>query len=146
MKRAISLAIRGVLLGAVLTGSVPAGADPACDGLPTHAELRGAWAAAVAAEASGLNNHMWATIVNRDGIVCAVAFSGADRSSQWPGSRVISAQKANTGSAFSLDSGLFQQWLRTGDGACPIHGQPLLGRPARGQPLRAAAQQPGGHR
>ena len=46
---------------------------------------------------------MWATIVNRDGIVCAVAFSGLDRDDQWPGSRVISAQKANTANAFSLD-------------------------------------------
>jgi len=62
-------------------------------------------AAATAAETSGLNNHMWATVVNRDGIVCAIAFSGTGRSSQWPGSRVISAQKANTATAFSLDSG-----------------------------------------
>lgn len=46
---------------------------------------------------------MWATIVNRDGVFCAVAFSGADRGAQWPGSRVISAQKANTANAFSLD-------------------------------------------
>jgi hypothetical protein len=46
---------------------------------------------------------MWATLVNRDGIVCAVAFSGQNRGSQWPGSRVISAQKANTGNSFSLD-------------------------------------------
>src|SRR6185503_6421124 len=53
------------------------------------------------------NNHMWATIVDRDGIVCAVAFSGTSRSSQWPGSRVISAQKANTATSFSLDSGSF---------------------------------------
>src|SRR5213595_3291594 len=45
---------------------------------------------------------MWATVVNRDGVVCAVTFSGADRGSQWPGSRVISAQKANTANAFSL--------------------------------------------
>lgn len=45
---------------------------------------------------------MWGTIVNRDGIVCAVAFTGSDRGSQWPGSRVISAQKANTANAFSL--------------------------------------------
>jgi uncharacterized protein GlcG (DUF336 family) len=45
---------------------------------------------------------MWATIVNRDGVVCAVAFSGADRNAQWPGSRIISAQKANTANAFSL--------------------------------------------
>jgi uncharacterized protein GlcG (DUF336 family) len=35
-------------------------------------------------------------------VVCAVAFSGADRGAQWPGSRVISAQKANTANAFSL--------------------------------------------
>jgi uncharacterized protein GlcG (DUF336 family) len=47
---------------------------------------------------------MWGTIVDRDGIVCAVAFSGANRSAQWPGSRVISAQKANTANSFSLDS------------------------------------------
>jgi len=31
-----------------------------------------------------------------------VARSGADRGAQWPGSRVISAQKANTANAFSL--------------------------------------------
>src|SRR5205807_145845 len=49
-------------------------------------------------------NQMWATIVNRDGVVCAVAFSGVNRGAQWPGSRVISAQKANTANAFSLDS------------------------------------------
>jgi hypothetical protein len=60
--------------------------------------------AATAAETSGLNNQMWATIVNRDGFVCAVAFSGVNRAAQWPGSRVISAQKANTGNAFCLDS------------------------------------------
>ncbi|HXY41163.1 MAG TPA: heme-binding protein [Vicinamibacteria bacterium] len=75
-----------------------------CAGLPTHAQLKTALDAAVAAETSGLNNHMWATVVNRDGIVCAVAFSGANRAAQWPGSRVISAQKASTANAFSLDS------------------------------------------
>jgi uncharacterized protein GlcG (DUF336 family) len=58
--------------------------------------------AAVAAESSGFNLQMWATIVDRDGVVCAVAFSGIDRGAQWPGSRVISAQKANTANAFSL--------------------------------------------
>jgi uncharacterized protein GlcG (DUF336 family) len=35
-------------------------------------------------------------------VVCVVAFTGADRGDQWPGSRVISAQKANTANAFSL--------------------------------------------
>jgi uncharacterized protein GlcG (DUF336 family) len=79
-------------------------APDACRGLPGHAALRAALVAATATETSGLDNHMWATIVNRDGIVCAVAFSGTDRDSQWPGSRVISAQKANTANAFSLDA------------------------------------------
>ena len=65
--------------------------------------LRAALDTAVLAETSGLNNHMWATVVNRDGVVCAVAFSGVNRAAQWPGSRVISAQKANTANAFSLD-------------------------------------------
>ena len=78
--------------------------DDACRGLPGHAALRAALVAATQAETSGLDNHMWATIVNRDGVVCAVAFSGNDRDAQWPGSRVISAQKANTANAFSLDA------------------------------------------
>ena len=76
----------------------------ACKDLPGYAALKAALVAATAAETSGLNNQMWGTIVDRDGIVCAVAFSGSDRGAQWPGSRVISAQKANTANAFSLDS------------------------------------------
>ena len=50
----------------------------------------------------GFGLNMWATIVDRDGLVCLVAFTGAARGEQWPGSRVISAQKANTANAFSL--------------------------------------------
>jgi len=80
------------------------GGGGACAGLPNHTQLKDALDEAVAEETSGLNLHMWATIVNRDGIVCAVAFSGTDRGAQWPGSRVISAQKANTANSFSLDS------------------------------------------
>lgn len=75
-----------------------------CAGLPGYFLLKNALAAATSAETSGLNNQMWATIVDRDGVVCAVAFSGVNRGAQWPGSRVISAQKANTANAFSLDS------------------------------------------
>ena len=65
--------------------------------------LKTALTQAVNDEGSGLNLNMWATLVSRDGIVCAVAFSGADRGAQWPGSRAISAQKANTANAFGLD-------------------------------------------
>jgi uncharacterized protein GlcG (DUF336 family) len=80
---------------------------PGCSNLPGYAALQSAIVAATAAESSGLNNQMWATIVNRDGVVCAVAFSGVNRGAQWPGSRVISAQKANTANAFSLDASSF---------------------------------------
>jgi len=79
--------------------------DPGgCSSLPGFSALKSAIVSATAAETSGLNNQMWATLVNRDGAVCAVAFSGVNRGAQWPGSRVISAQKANTANAFSLDS------------------------------------------
>lgn len=74
-----------------------------CGSLPNNAQLKAALIQAVADETSGLGLQMWGTIVDRDGVVCAVAFSGANRGSQWPGSRVISAQKANTANAFSLD-------------------------------------------
>jgi uncharacterized protein GlcG (DUF336 family) len=50
----------------------------------------------------GLDNNEWAAIVNREGIVCAVAFSGNEAGDQWPGSRIIAAEKANTANAFSL--------------------------------------------
>lgn len=79
---------------------------PDCSGLPSHSVLVQVLKDNVAASGGpsngGLDNHMWATLVNRDGAVCAVAFSGSDRTSQWYGSRVISAQKAYTGNAFSL--------------------------------------------
>ncbi|MCC6859189.1 MAG: heme-binding protein [Bryobacterales bacterium] len=81
--------------------------NTACGGLPGHADLKSALAAATASETSGLNHHMWATLVDRDGNVCAVAFSGVNRGAQWLGSRVISAQKANTANLFSLDATSF---------------------------------------
>ena len=54
------------------------------------AEPRGAEGSAEQARNTangGFNLDMWGTIVNRDGIVCAVAFTGGDRGDQWPGSR-----------------------------------------------------------
>ena len=67
----------------------------------THQMLRTQLAAADGADTTGLNNHYWAVVVNRHGVVCAVAFSGASRDSQWLLSRQIAAAKASprTGSA-----------------------------------------------
>lgn len=95
-----------LLVAAVATlavGTARAGSE--CSGLPSHAALKAALESARAQANGGFNLDMWATVVNRDGVVCAVAFTGSDRGDQWPGSRVISAQKANTANAFSL-SGL----------------------------------------
>src|SRR5579864_8792840 len=78
--------------------------------------LKTALIAALSQENSGLKNQMWATIVDRDGNVCAVAFSGINRGAQWPGSRVISAQKANTANAFSLDTSSFNNGSGQADG------------------------------
>jgi uncharacterized protein GlcG (DUF336 family) len=78
------------------------GGEAACAALPDHFQLQTALESARAQLNGGFNLDMWATVVNRDGVVCEVAFTGANRGSQWPGSRVISAQKANTANAFSL--------------------------------------------
>ncbi|HLF03883.1 MAG TPA: heme-binding protein [Dehalococcoidia bacterium] len=70
--------------------------------MPSHADLKKALTDARKTANGGFNLDMWGTIVSRDGVVCAVAFTGTQRGDQWPGSRVISAQKANTSNAFSL--------------------------------------------
>jgi uncharacterized protein GlcG (DUF336 family) len=75
----------------------------ACKDAPDPSAVHSALVAVVGGgNNGGLGNNMWATVVNRDGVVCSVTFTGADRGAQWPGSRVISAQKANTANAFSL--------------------------------------------
>ena len=91
-------------LFSVIFAAPAALAQNRCASLPDYARLKAALTAATSTETSGLNNHMWGTIVDRDGVVCAVAFSGVNSGAQWLGSRVISAQKANTANLFSLDN------------------------------------------
>ena len=71
--------------------------------LPSHDALRARLQDVLERKNGGLGFEMWASFVNRDGVVQAVVFSGVNRADQWPGSRVISAQKANTANAFSLE-------------------------------------------
>lgn len=73
-----------------------------CKDLPSYEDLKKALIQARAEANGGLNLDMWGTLVDRSGKVCAVAFTGVSVDAQWPGSRVISAQKANTANAFSL--------------------------------------------
>src|SRR4051812_12490818 len=102
-----------VVLGSIL-GTTTAMADnqgqgqgqgvywASCVGLPDHHVLQSALEYARAQSNGGFNLDMGATVGNREGLVCQVAFPGNNRGAQWPGSRVISAQKANTANSFSL--------------------------------------------
>ena len=77
-----------------------------CAEVPAYGQLAEALNEVVAAgdpEANGgLGNPMWAVLVGRDGVVCAVARSGDPAGEQWPGSRTIAAAKAYAANGFSL--------------------------------------------
>ncbi len=107
MSTNVRFATSAVLAGFLILGaSAPRASDDdrsaPCRSLPAQSALRGALEDAQSLPNGGFGLQMWATVVNRDGVVCGVAFTGNDRGDQWPGSRVISAQKANTANAFSL--------------------------------------------
>lgn len=81
-----------------------------CSALPTYAALTTALETAMNTSNGGLDFDMWATVVNRFGVVCGVTAAkglggsgSAGDPDAWAGSRVISAQKANTAVAFSTD-------------------------------------------
>jgi uncharacterized protein GlcG (DUF336 family) len=109
MQNTISSSIRTMFLiicaAMALTAAPLFAQDPRdCSKVPDYDKLKSALAAAVkegAGANSGLGNQEWAAVVNRDGIVCAVVFSGPNRGAEWLGSRVISAEKANTANSFS---------------------------------------------
>jgi uncharacterized protein GlcG (DUF336 family) len=79
----------------------------------------------------GFDTHQWASVVTRDGTVCAVAFSGNKPDDQWPGSRVVAMAKANTANAFSTK----QMALSTANLFAPAQpGQSLYGIVQAGPP------------
>jgi len=100
MKNLYAIAV----LAAVTAFATPAVAESGnrCGKLPSHEILAKALKDARQQDNGGLNLDMWATVVDRSGTVCQIAFTGKTVDAQWPGSRVISAQKANTANAFSL--------------------------------------------
>jgi uncharacterized protein GlcG (DUF336 family) len=93
----------GSFIGVLMITTLLVTATVFAEGFPTHEELKAALTTVVDAKNNGgFGFDMWATIVDRDGVVQTVVFSGDQRGDQWPGSRLISAQKANTANAFSL--------------------------------------------
>lgn len=102
------------------------------DGEPTncpvsHQTLRTQLIAADTSDTTGLDNHYWAVVVNRAGVVCAVAYSGSSVDAQWLLSRQIAAAKAFTANGLSLDSaplssGQLYPWVQPGAPANPLFG------------------------
>ncbi|MEJ1161246.1 hypothetical protein [Prosthecomicrobium sp. N25] len=133
-------AAAGLLATAVL-GSGEASAQSqrrVPDGCPvTHADLKSALVTAAGQDSTGLNNDYWGVVVNRSGIVCAVAYSGPTVSSQWLLSRQIASAKAFTANGLSLDkaavsTAALYPWVQSGapaNGAFPgfAPGNPLYG-------------------
>lgn len=105
MTRFVSrLGVKILVTMAVCPWACLAESKPDCSELPNASLLRSALQSVVRQGASrngGMGNQEWAAVVNRDGIVCAIVFSGTTRSDQWPGSRVIAASKASTANGLS---------------------------------------------
>lgn len=79
-----------------------------CAGLPDARELQ-AWLRAAPSQggdAGGLSSGKldWVAVVNRAGVLCAIAASTDDPSAPWPGSQAIAKAKAYTANAFSTDT------------------------------------------
>lgn len=86
--------------------------------------------AAVTAVSGGSGYHMWGVVVNRNGTVCAVAYSGSSATSQWLLSRQIGAAKAFTANGLSLDGANKQLSTAQLDGTQvidPTHAGALYG-------------------
>ncbi len=107
MKKSTGLTVLSLAVGGALAAkSYVTKPRAAQNHLPDHAALTSALRSVVKVgdpkANGGLALNMWAAMVRRDGSVHAVTFTGYTFGDQWPGSRVIAAQKASTANAFSL--------------------------------------------
>ena len=105
--RMLSNSVRSWFTAVVIGSTTLAAAQNAqdCSKVPSYQKLKGALTKIVrqGKDANGgMGNQEWGAVVNRDGIICAVVFTGPTRAAQWPGSRLVAAMKANTANAFSI--------------------------------------------
>jgi uncharacterized protein GlcG (DUF336 family) len=91
----VALACR-ILVGPVQAADCPVDQGRLVDALRKSVKPRGG------PSNGGFDNDQWASVVARDGTLCAIGFSGDRTADQWPGSRAISIEKAGTANAFSL--------------------------------------------
>lgn len=103
MTKVVKTSLKSMALSVVALAAFSAQAESStCKNLPSYENVKAALVQARTQNNGGFNLDMWATLVDRSGVVCAVVYTGANTGDQWLGSRVISAQKANTAVAFSL--------------------------------------------
>jgi uncharacterized protein GlcG (DUF336 family) len=107
MKKSTGFTVLSLAVGGALAAkSLVTRPREAANHLPDHGVLTAALRNVVKAgdpkASGGLALDMWVAIVRRDGAVHTVTFSGRQYGDQWPGSRLIAVQKANTANAFSL--------------------------------------------
>ncbi len=95
------IAAAAILLAATCTA---AAADCPADHDKLQQALRASVKPSGGPSNGGFDNNEWAALVTRQGVVCAIAFSGATATDQWLGSRAIAAEKANTANALSLNN------------------------------------------
>jgi uncharacterized protein GlcG (DUF336 family) len=103
--RSVSQLIAIIFAAAGLAALMPAAPARAANCLVDHDQLARALKQSVKPSGGpsngGLDNNEWAAIVARDGTICAIAFSGNTVDDQWPASRAIAAEKANTADGMS---------------------------------------------
>ncbi len=83
-------------------------ADTSCHDLPSADDLK-KWlreAPSQGGDAGGMfdGKMEWATVVNREGQICATSVATDDPASAWPGSQAIAKAKAYTANAYSTDT------------------------------------------
>jgi uncharacterized protein GlcG (DUF336 family) len=88
-------------------GEQQGSADAGCRNLPGDSDLK-RWlveSPQTGGEAGGLfsGKRQWASIVDRNGVICATAVATDDPAAAWPGSQAIAKAKAYTANSYSTD-------------------------------------------
>jgi uncharacterized protein GlcG (DUF336 family) len=100
--RRLILAMLILLTASVAGGLARAGAKCPVNEDQLVKALKGSAKASGGPGNGGLDNNMWAAVVARDGVLCAIARTGNNVGDQWPASRGIAIAKATTANGLSL--------------------------------------------
>ena len=114
-----------------------------CSKVPDHSKLKAALTGAVKegkGKNGGLGNQEWGTVVNRDGIVCAVVFTGPNRGRRMAGQSLDFGGKSEHSKRFQHRQLCTFVWERVRRGAA---GQFSLQHRHRSESQHRLCGQPG---